>query len=66
MESDANMFNAISKELGVGRKATLDVGLAGISQLTGTLDEIEALAVSRQERRRRLCQAQRPQIGGRA
>lgn len=45
MESDANMFTAISKELGVG-KATVDVGLAGIAQLTGTLDDIEALAVA--------------------
>ncbi|TCP61199.1 flagellin [Rhodovulum bhavnagarense] len=45
MSSDANMFNTISDELGVG-KATVDVALAGIDQLTGTLDEIEALAVS--------------------
>jgi flagellin len=45
MESDANMFNAISKELGVG-KATVDVALAGVDQLTGTLDEMEALAVA--------------------
>lgn len=45
MEADVAMFDAVSDSLGVG-EATIGVALAGVDQLTSTLDEIEKLAVS--------------------